>query len=108
LERAKTLAEERTPYSAAPAERRKKPGLNIYVNKHPEWSRQMSRGNLNFRKKAGLRCPHCGSSDTRESATKGIWDFLMRWFDYSYARCRNCSARFRVSKQQFGPDQTAD
>jgi hypothetical protein len=85
-------------------ERRKKPGLNIYVNKYPEWSRQMSRGNLNFRKKAGLRCPKCGSSDTRDSVTRSISDFLMLLFDYSNARCRNCNHLFRNWKPRAEPE----
>lgn len=57
-----------------------------------------------FRKKAPARCPKCGSPDTRESATRGIADFLMLLFDYSNARCRSCDSRFRIWKARPATD----
>ena len=82
--------------SSEPERRKKATALNVYVNPYQEWGRAMARGKVVARKKAGIRCPKCGSCDTRQSLTRGLSDFLLFIFDFMNARCRNCSARFRV------------
>jgi hypothetical protein len=88
------------PVQLAPSERRKPDQLNVYVNQNSEWaSRQFVAPHSPravFRRKAGQRCPKCGSQDTRLTTTRGIADCFMFLFDYSLARCRNCDSRFRI------------
>lgn len=88
-----------SPVRAA-VDRRKRTGvsgLTVYVNEYPEWSQKIAHGNPNFRKTTSP-CPKCGSTDTRESGSRGITDFVMFLFDYTNARCRSCGSRFRVWK----------
>lgn len=83
-------------------ERRKRAAnLNVYVNQYPEWSQKISHGNPKFRRTSSP-CPKCGSTDTRESGSKGFTDFVMFLFDYTNARCRSCGSRFRVWKPRPG------
>lgn len=85
------------PINSNEPERRKRSiALNVYVNPFPEWGRAMAQGKTVARKKAGVRCPKCGSCDTRQSLTRGLSDFFLFLFDFMNARCRNCSARFRI------------
>jgi DNA-directed RNA polymerase subunit RPC12/RpoP len=99
--RAKTLVEDRVSNDC-----RKTPGLNIYINRFPEWSRRMSPATVQYRKKAGRACPKCGSPDTRESPSRRRSDFLMFLFNYSNARCRSCQSRFRIWKNRSGGPET--
>jgi hypothetical protein len=98
------------PIQTAPPERRRTPGLNVYVNQHPEWAAQQiiaptSRRSI-FRQKTGHNCPKCGSGDTRVSVTRGLSDVFMFLFDYSIGRCRNCDTRFRIWRsREEEPDQ---
>ena len=85
--------------------RRKAAGLNVYVNPFPEWSRAMAKGKTVVRKQNGVRCPKCGSCDTRQSLTRGLSDILLFCFDFINARCRNCNTRFRVWRAPANPSQ---
>jgi hypothetical protein len=92
--------------------RRKSALLNVYVNQNSDWaSRQIVSSQsrrANFRRKTGHRCPHCGSQDTRLSATRGVADWFMFLFDYSLARCRNCDTKFRIWRSREEDDAAGD
>jgi hypothetical protein len=98
----------RRPVFTPAPERRKRAGLNIYVNENSEWASNQfvpaSSPSSVLRKKTGHCCPKCGSRDTRMSTTRGIADMFMFLFDYSIARCRNCDVRFRIWPSRAGND----
>lgn len=97
------------PLPVASVERPQPAHLNVYVNLNSEWaSRQFvapDSPRAIFRRKAGHRCPKCGSQDTRISLSRGIADRLMFLFDYSRARCRSCDTRFRIWRSREEDDQ---
>jgi DNA-directed RNA polymerase subunit RPC12/RpoP len=44
-----------------------------------------------------VRCPNCGSKDTRESHSHKFFDGFLRVFHRVPWRCRQCQKRFHIS-----------
>jgi len=46
---------------------------------------------------AHIRCPICGRSDVRFSASREVLDFIQKFFGREPFRCLSCQARFHAS-----------
>ena len=55
-----------------------------------------------------VRCPKCGSKDTRESHSRRFLDTLLRTFRRIPWRCRQCQNRFYIHGEYSVEEESED